>query len=76
MGNLPSDLRWEDFLRVLKRLGYILHKSKSGSSRTFIKGNKPVTFHQPHGGRPIPRGTLRSYIEKLGVEENEFLDNL
>jgi hypothetical protein len=73
---LPAQLRWRDFVRALGKLGYRLHKSHSGSARTFISETRQprlVTFHEPHGSSPIRPGTLREYVRKLEVSREEFL---
>lgn len=76
---LPRQLAWRDFLRVLRTLGYELHRTGSGASRTFIhatRSPKFVTFHEPHDPATLATGTLRSYIRKLELSLEEFLDLL
>jgi len=83
--DLPNQLKWRKFCAVLTRLEYKPGKSHGGSSRNFFRlpnaKKDPrlpelVTFHKPHGSDPIRPGTLRSYINKLHLKHNEFLDLL
>jgi len=76
---LPRQLDWRGFERALSRLGYELYKSHAGSARSFRKpGGNPelATFHQPHGGDTLRVGTLRTYIRKLGLSNERFLELL
>ena len=76
---LPRQLDWRDFERALRRLGYELYKSHPGSARTFRKpGGNPelATFHEPHRGDTLRVGTLRTYIRKLGLTNERFLELL
>ena len=73
---LPSQLRWNEFLGVVKKLGYSLYESKRGSARTFrttSREPKFVTFHEPHGSARLRKGTLREYVRKLNLTRDEFL---
>lgn len=75
-GKLPAQLKWRDFLCVLKQLGYQQMKSKQGSARSFHNPNRQpdvVTFHEPHGGDTLRPGTLREYLRKLRLNKDEFL---
>jgi predicted RNA binding protein YcfA (HicA-like mRNA interferase family) len=79
MADLPGDLPWRDFERVLRILDYQLFKAGAGSARTYRNPNRDpefVTFHEPHGKRGIPKGTLRSYVRQLQMEKEEFMDLL
>lgn len=77
MSGLPRQLPWRQFVPVLTRLGYVQLPNKSGASRTFknTAGRRPlfVTFHEPHKGHPIARGTLREYVSKLELTPDEFM---
>jgi len=76
---LPTQLKWRDFVHVLKQLNYEPCGGKAGSARNFKNGNPPagmppiVTFHEPHGSDTIRQGTLGMYIRKLGISRDEFL---
>jgi predicted RNA binding protein YcfA (HicA-like mRNA interferase family) len=73
---LPSQLRWSDFLAAINKLGYSLYESKRGSARTFRSTTRQpdfVTFHEPHGSARLPKGTLREYVRKLNLTRDEFL---
>ena len=79
MSTLPADLAWRRFVGVLARLEYVLFKSGPGSARTYRNPNRNpefVTFHEPHGKRGLPAGTLRSYIRQMKLEKEEFMDLL
>ena len=79
MSELPADLPWREFEKVLRKLEYQLFKPGPGSARTYrCEHRSPefVTFHEPHGKRGIPKGTLRMYIRKLELEREEFLELL
>ncbi|MGH9698118.1 MAG: type II toxin-antitoxin system HicA family toxin [Candidatus Acidiferrales bacterium] len=76
---LPAQLKWGDFVRVVKKLGYEACKPKGGSARNFknCQLSPPiVTFHEPHGSDPVRKGTLREYIRKLGITKERFLELL
>jgi predicted RNA binding protein YcfA (HicA-like mRNA interferase family) len=78
-GDLPSQLRWSDFVKVVQSLGYVPCKPKAGSARNFENfelAPPVVTFHEPHGSKTIPKGTLSSYIRKLGITKERFLELL
>jgi len=74
---LPAQLKWRDFVYVLKKLGYEECSSKGGSARNFktsAPGRPPiVTFHEPHGSSTLRQGTLREYIRKLEISRDDFL---
>ena len=79
MPELPADLPWREFARVLRKLEYELSREGPGASRTFRNEHRSpefVTFHEPHGKRGLPKGTLRMYIRKLDLERDEFLELL
>jgi hypothetical protein len=76
MAGFPADLPWRDFARVLKLLDYELFKEGPGSARTYRNLHRDpefVTFHEPHGKRGIPTGTLREYVKHLKLGRDEFL---
>jgi len=72
---LPNQLRWKDFTKVLKRMGYELLYNKRGAARVFRNQNREpelVTFHEPHHPKTLRKGTLSSYISKLDITNEEF----
>ncbi len=75
MDKLPTQLRWAQFVKALEKLGYTLSKSLAGAGRTFVSKTRvpyEVSFHEPHGGKPIPNGTLSEYLRKLKLTRDEF----
>jgi hypothetical protein len=76
MVQLPANLTWEQLLCVAKKLGYGPSKHKKrGAARDFVNIDRDppvVTFHEPHGNRPIPRGTMGLYISKLKLSKEDF----
>jgi hypothetical protein len=79
MEKLPSQLAWRDFERVLRELGYQLHKAGTGAARTYLNlGREPnlITFHEPHSPNTLAKGTLREYIRRLQLSRDEFMELL
>jgi predicted RNA binding protein YcfA (HicA-like mRNA interferase family) len=73
LSKLPTQLKWRQFVAVLKVLGYEQLRSKGGSARHFQRGTEdPVTFHEPHGSDTLRQGTLTEYLRKLGVTRDQF----
>ncbi len=74
MDKLPTQLRWSEFVAALKYLNYRPLKSKRGAARSFerLADGEIVTFHEPHGGDTLRKGTLSEYIRKLGITREEF----
>jgi hypothetical protein len=58
---LPTQLKWNLFVRALKTLKYKQLPSKD-----------PVTFHEPHGNDTLRQGTLTEYLRKLKISREEF----
>jgi hypothetical protein len=70
---LPTQLKWNLFVRALKTLKYKQLPSKGGSARHFRRGvEDPVTFHEPHGNDTLRQGTLTEYLRKLKISREEF----
>lgn len=71
--NIPKDLTWEEFTKVLNYYGYIELKKKgktSGSRRKFInkkKDNDVIIAHKPHPQNIVKRYIIEQVIEKLGL---------
>ena len=77
---LPRQLPWRDFLKLLRKLGYTLRKSNRGAARTFENSSRSprfVTFHEPHSKpKVLKQGTLREYLRKLELERDDFFSLL
>ena len=64
----PSDLTWEEFVRVFEYYGFTLSNG-NGSRRAFYDNQKRVHYaHQPH-----PKNIVKAYALKQAIE---FLNNL
>jgi predicted RNA binding protein YcfA (HicA-like mRNA interferase family) len=73
LSKLPTQLKWNLFVKALEELDYQQLKSKGGSARHFQRGDEdPVTFHEPHGSSTIPQGTLTEYLRKLKIDRDKF----
>ena len=74
---LPKQLRWSDFVRAVRAAGYDGPKNRgNGSIRHFVHPTRLprlVTFHEPHPSSFIPPGSLRAYVDKLKLTNEEFL---
>jgi predicted RNA binding protein YcfA (HicA-like mRNA interferase family) len=67
---------WRDFVRVLRKLGYAERKGKAGSKRYFInpaRNPTSVSLREPHPRDNLRQGTLRIYLQKLQLTEDEFM---
>lgn len=77
---LPKQLGWSDFVRAIRRAGYEGPLSRgNGSIRHFTRKDRMpfvVTVHEPHPQSTIPPGSLRAYVEKFKLTNDEFLDLL
>jgi predicted RNA binding protein YcfA (HicA-like mRNA interferase family) len=75
---LPTQLKWSDFVEVLKTLKCEQLRSKGGSARHFkrLRDGEILTFHQPHGSDTLRQGTLSEYLRKLGITRDQFEDAL
>lgn len=70
--NIPQDLTWEEFSKVLKHYGYVEIKRKGktgGSRRKFInkKENDIIIAHKPHPQNVVKKYIIEQVIEKLGL---------
>ena len=73
MNKLATQLRWSQFVNVLKHLHYKQLDSKGGAARHFERPDGQIcTFHEPHGGGTLPQGTLREYLRKLKLSREDF----
>jgi predicted RNA binding protein YcfA (HicA-like mRNA interferase family) len=76
MAHLPMQVPWRDFVRVLRKLGYAEQKGKAGSKRYFINPARhptSVSLREPHPGDNLNKRTLRIYLQKLQLTEDEFM---
>jgi hypothetical protein len=68
MPEFPVELRWSQFLSVLRKLGYNPVKSRRGSKRVFLNPTrKPsrIMFREPHRGDTLHKTTLHDSLHKL-----------
>jgi predicted RNA binding protein YcfA (HicA-like mRNA interferase family) len=76
MAQLPVQVPWRNFVRVLRKLGYAERKGKAGSTRHFFhpaRNPNSVSFNEPHPGDSLYKPVLRRYLRKLQLTEDEFL---
>lgn len=73
---LPA-LKAREIMRALETAGFVLVRSK-GSHRIFEHATDPTRRRvvPDHGGRDVPRGTLRDIVDQAGLTVEEFLDLL
>lgn len=79
MAQLPSQIPWREFVRVLHKLGYAAEKGKAGSVRTFSNPSRNptlVSFREPHRRNNMTLPMLREYLHKLHLEPEEFMQLL
>jgi predicted RNA binding protein YcfA (HicA-like mRNA interferase family) len=74
MTKLPS-LKAREVMRALERAGFVHVRSK-GSHRVFEHPEDKArrTIVSDHGGKDVPRGTLRKIIDQAGLTVEEFID--
>jgi hypothetical protein len=79
MRELPPQVPWRRFVRVLRKLGYTAQKGKAGSVRSFSNpGRSPnfVSFREPHPGQNMRQRMLHEYLHKLFLTVDEFMQLL
>jgi predicted RNA binding protein YcfA (HicA-like mRNA interferase family) len=79
MPGLPTQVPWRRFVCVLRKLGYTAQKTKPGSVRSFANPNhmpKVVSFREPHPGKNLGATILRKYLQRLPLNEDEFMQLL
>lgn len=79
MADLPRQLPWRRFVRVLQNLGYQPQKPHRGSIRWFSNpARQPnvVSFHEPHTGDSLHEGRLHECIRKLQLSPEDFVELL
>jgi predicted RNA binding protein YcfA (HicA-like mRNA interferase family) len=67
---------WRDFIRILRKLGYVAQKSRGGSTRYFFnpaRDPNSVSFNEPHPGDSLRKPILRRFLRKLQLAEDEFM---
>ena len=77
MAKLPI-LSSKDIIRIMKHLGFDpAPKRGKGSHSAFVKKTEEKTYLVivPHKDE-IPRGTLLSIIDQMGLTKIEFMKNL
>ena len=76
MSALTSQLPWRRFVCVLRNLVYTAQKGKAGAARAFTNPNrvpKVISMHEPHPGKNLGATMLRKYLQKLLLNEDEFM---
>jgi hypothetical protein len=76
MPALPSQLPWRRFVCVLRKLGYTAQKGKAGAARAFTNPNRMptvISLREPHPGKNLGAMMLRKYLQKLLLNEDEFM---
>ena len=70
-----SAVKAKDFIRVISKLGYKLHRQK-GSHAIYknLSGQRVVV--PIHSGQDIKPGTLLGIIKDIGLEKTEFFNLL
>ncbi|TFK54510.1 hypothetical protein OE88DRAFT_1676255 [Heliocybe sulcata] len=74
-----APMKWEQFLRVMRDMGFTYDPSTAGSSVKFDPPDprdRPITFHKPHPDSTIQPIRLRQYAKDLkelyGWSEEDF----
>ncbi|KAF8070672.1 hypothetical protein FPV67DRAFT_1488307 [Lyophyllum atratum] len=77
-GSAP--MKWENFLRLMREMGFEYDPSTAGSSVRFDPPDKrdgPITFHKPHPDPTLQPIRLKDYAKRLkkhyGWNEEDFL---
>jgi len=79
VSGFPTQFHWRRFVCLLRDLGYRPLKSNRGSLRHFFNPtHRPnlVSFHEPHTGDTMHKGTLRDSVRKLQLSAEEFIQLL
>ena len=75
MAAIPTQLPWTRFVSVLRDLGYRQLKSRRGSLRQFFSSTRSpnlISFHEPHPGQTLHKGTLNNCLRRLRPSADEF----
>jgi hypothetical protein len=76
MRGLPTQLPWRRFVCVLRKLGYTAQKGKAGAARSFTNPSRMpnvVSLREPHPGKNLGTTLLRKYLQRLLLNEDEFV---
>jgi predicted RNA binding protein YcfA (HicA-like mRNA interferase family) len=76
MSGFPVQLRWSQFVGVLRKLGYKPVKSHQGSGRVLLNPTRTpnlILFHEPNPGDTLHKGTLHDSLRKLQLSPDEFV---
>ncbi|KAG6813367.1 hypothetical protein H0H92_011633 [Tricholoma furcatifolium] len=75
-----TPMKWEDFLRIMRDMGFEYEPGTAGSSVRFDppdKRDKPITFHKPHPDPTLQPTVLKIYAKRLkeryGWTEEDFI---
>uniref|UniRef100_A0A8H8CPI7 Uncharacterized protein n=1 Tax=Psilocybe cubensis TaxID=181762 RepID=A0A8H8CPI7_PSICU len=75
-----SPMKWEQFLKLMREMGFEYDPSTAGSSVRFDPPNKadrPITFHKPHPDPTLQPIMLKEFAKKLkryyGWNEDDLL---
>jgi predicted RNA binding protein YcfA (HicA-like mRNA interferase family) len=74
VSNRPS-VTAKDFIRVITKLGYILHRQK-GSHAIYKNSSGRRVIVPLHQGKDLKTGTLSGMIKDIGLEKSEFYEIL
>ena len=74
MSNFPA-VKAKDFIRVISKLGYKLHRQK-GSHAIYKNLSDQRVVVPIHPGQYLKPGTLLGMIKDIGLEKTEFLNLL
>ncbi|KAG6866749.1 hypothetical protein C0991_011408 [Blastosporella zonata] len=73
-------MKWENFLRLMREMGFEYDPSTAGSSVRFDPPDKrdmPITFHKPHPDSTLQPIMLKTYAKRLkkhyGWTEEDFI---
>ena len=70
-----SAVKAKDFIRVISKLGYKLHRQK-GSHAIYKNLSDQRVVVPIHPGQYLKPGTLLGMIKDIGLEKTEFLNLL
>ncbi|KDR75158.1 hypothetical protein GALMADRAFT_249095 [Galerina marginata CBS 339.88] len=75
-----APMKWENFLRLMREMGFTYDPSTAGSSVRFDppnKGDRSITFHKPHPDPTLQPVMLKEFAKKLkryyGWDEEDLL---
>jgi hypothetical protein len=73
-------MKWDNFLKVMREMGFASDPTTAGSSVRFDppdKRDKPITFHRPHPTDTLSHVRVMKYGKRLkdyyGWSKDEFL---